>query len=152
MNKEDLIHQLEQLNPPAMESNTYANRFRTYLLNTRRSAILGLLLLVLPFLFVLGNLIEYVLKLNAGIIRKVIDLFIFFDQYPGLWFLGPLLLMGGPLLAVLLNLFSILHVHYEKKSNEVIFSLKVKWLNIMVLLVCVLIVGTLFLYLVVENT
>lgn len=135
-----------------MESNTYANRFRTYLLNTRRSAILGLLLLVLPFLFVLGNLIEYVLKLNAGIIRKVIDLFIFFDQYPGLWFLGPLLLMGGPLLAVLLNLFSILHVHYEKKSNEVIFSLKVKWLNIMVLLVCVLIVGTLFLYLVVENT
>lgn len=151
MKKADLIHKLENLNPPEMESNSYANRFRAYLLNTRRSAILGLLLLVLPFFFILSNIIEYILKFNPGIIRKVVDLFVYFDQYPGLWFLGPLLLLGGPFIAVLLNLLSILHVHYEKKSEEVIFSVKLKWLNLIIIFVCVIIVGTFFLYLIVEN-
>lgn len=135
-----------------MESKSYANRFRTYLLNTRRSAIVGLLLLVLPFLFLLSNIIEYVLKFNPGIIRKVVDLFVYFDQYPALWFVGPLILLGGPLVAVLLNLLSILHIHYEKKSNEVILSIKLKWLNLIIIVVCVLIVGAFFLYLIVENT
>ena len=151
MKKEELIEQLESLNVPTMASASHQKHFKVYLLNTRRSAFLGLLLLVLPFFFVLSNVLEYVLRINPGIIRRIPDLFVYFDQTAGLWFLGPLLLLGGPVIAVLLNLLSVLHLHYDKSSRELTMTLRLKWINIAIVLVCTFVVSILLLYLIVEN-
>jgi hypothetical protein len=151
MKRSDFLSMMGNLEPPNFEDMSYQNHFRTYLLKTRPNAAFGFLLILLPLLFVTANILEYVLKVNPGPLRLINDLFVFFDQEPLLWWLGPAILLGGPLLAFLLNLLSVLHIHYEKPSRELVIALRLQWLNIAVLVFCFLIVGLLVLYLLLEN-
>ena len=59
MKNEELENRLANLKIPEMESSNYQKAFRGYLLNTRRSTLLGILLLILPALFVFSNILEY---------------------------------------------------------------------------------------------
>ena len=64
----------------------------------------------------------------------------------------PLLILGRPLLAVVLNLLSIVHIHYERKTKEILIALKLKWFNLAIVLVCLSLIAIVILYLIAENT
>lgn len=64
-----------------------------------------------------------------------------------------LLILFGPILALIWNTFSILQIKWsnEKDHLHLFFSITKHWLNIGVIMVCLLILATLFAYLFVEN-
>ena len=64
-----------------------------------------------------------------------------------------LLFIAGPGIAFLLNFFSVVMIdlHNERKQWFVYLRIRKNWLNISIILLSILILGTLFIYLVGEN-
>lgn len=153
MEPEEFEEELRNMKTPTVDVSQHQQQFKIALLNTRKSATLGLLLLLSPLMFLWGVVFKHYLKIDLGIIT-------FFYSWTGslpdddssiLSWMIRFLLLGGPPLAIALNLLAILHFSYDRKLGEVNLSIKLKWLNIAIILVCSLLFTIFFLYLIVEN-
>ena len=60
-------------------------------------------------------------------------------------------LLIAPLIAVVINLLAILHVAFDKRRNELILTVKMRFWNLFWAIIGLGIVGMFFLYLIVEN-
>lgn len=143
------------MNPPTVQVPQHQQEFRVPLLNTRKSAKIGVLLLILPFLFLSGVVLNHYLKIDFGILTSIYvwigDMDKAYGDNSWINWVIRLLLVCGPLIAILVNLLSIVHIRYEKSHNEVIFSVKLRWSNLVIIVVCSLIFVTFFTYLLLEN-
>ncbi len=151
-NMEEIMEELEQ---PSFDVGRHQQEFRLTLLNTRRSATIGAILLILPLLFFSGVTFKHYLGMDFGILTSVYSWVGELDQKYGdssviNWIIRSLLLLGPPV-AIGINLLAILHVHYEKPRREIVMSLKVKWLNLGIIIICTFIFLTFFFYLILEN-
>ena len=148
--------QLENLKSPHINVSQHQQAFRVTLLNTRKSAYAGILFLILPLLFLSGVIFKHYLQIDLGILTSVYVWIGEVDRKFGdnsvLNWIIRLLLLFGPVIAVGINLLSITHVRYEKATQEVVLSFKLKWLNIGIILISGLFFSIFFLYLVAENS
>jgi len=146
---------LTNLKIPTVEISQHQQEFRLTLLNTKKSAVLGLILLLFPFLFLSGVILKHYLQIDFGVLTSVYEWIGSQDQQFGdasfLNWMIRLLLLFGPLLAAALNLIAITHFRYEKINREAVFVLKLKWLNLIVLAVCILFFSVFFSYFILEN-
>ena len=146
---------MEHLEQPSVNVDAHQKEFRLTLLNTKKTAILGIVLLILPLLFLSGVVLKHYMGVDFGFLTSVYEWIGNMDQKYGdssivNWMIR-LLLLVGPLVAIGINLVSILHVRFEKTHREVVMSFKLKWLNWIIILVCCIIFATFFFYLLVEN-
>jgi hypothetical protein len=146
---------MENLEPPTVEVNQHQKEFRLTLLNTKKSAIAGAILLILPLLFLSGVILKHYLQIDFGILTSVYEWIGKIDQQYGdssilNWVIRALLTLG-PLAAIGINLLAVIHFRIEKSQKEIILSIKMKWLNWLIILVCSTIFAVFFLNLVVEN-
>ena len=150
---EELMENLEQ---PTVDVSHHRQEFRLTLLNTKKSGILGLILLILPFLFLSGVIFKHYLQIDLGILTIVYEWIGDIDQEYGdssiLNLVIRFFLIIGPLIAIGINLMAILHIRYEKYQKEIVISLKFKWLNWIIIITCSTIFAIFFLYLIIENT
>jgi hypothetical protein len=146
---------MENKEQPYVDVSNLRKKFRITLLNTRRSAFLGVLLLIVPFLFLSGVLFKHYLQIDLGFFTAVYEWIGEIDKKYGdssiLNWIVRFFLIIGPLVAIGINLISILHIHYKKPQKEVVISLKVKWLNWTIILLCSTIFIIISTYLIVEN-
>lgn len=156
-NEKDKIEEiLENIEQPTVDVSEHQKEFRLTLLNTKKSAIIGMLLLILPLLFLSGVILKHYLEINFGIFTLVYDWIGKVDHQFGdssilNWIIRAFLILG-PLTAIGINLLAVMHVHFEKAQNEIIISIKIKWLNWAIIAVCSTIFAIFFLYLIVENS
>ena len=146
---------LEDLQQPVVDVSTHQQEFRLTLLNTKKSAVFGVALLILPLLFLSGVILKHYLQIDFGIFTSVYVWIGQADQKFGdksviNWIIRGLLLFG-PLVAIGINLLSVIHIRYEKAQKEILMSIKLKWLNWLIIIFCSLIFFTFFLYLIIEN-
>ncbi len=151
MDNDEFSKKLQKMHKPEIESPTHQMQLKITLLNAKRSARIGLILVILPCLFLAAVLIKYFLHINLPSFSALEEWMSKKDQNVLIKLLFPLLLMGGPLLALIFNLLAILHFNLDKKAKEFIITLKFKWFNIIVSLICLLILFCFFLYAVGEN-
>lgn len=142
---------MENLTIPNIKSNATKEVLKITLLNSRKSAHLGVLLLLLPFLFFFGNVAKYNLGIDLDFINLFLGWIISLDTVPVVNWLIRFTLLGGPILAILFNLFAIMHMYSNHETHEFIITLKLKWVNIAIIILCGLILLLFFTYLVVEN-
>ncbi len=139
----------------AIDVDQHRREFKLTLLNTRKSAILGALLLILPLLFLSGVILKHYLLIDFGILTSVYEWIGDLDQKYGdslpLNWLIRILLLFGPLIAIGINFLSILHIRYEKVNREIVMSIKLKWLNWSIIIFCSIIFLVFFSYLILEN-
>ncbi len=152
-NFEEIMENMEQ---PTIDVSTHQQEFRLTLLNTKKSAILGIVLLILPLLFLSGVILKHYLQIDFGILTSVYEWIGEIDHKYGnnsiLNWTIRILLLFGPFVAIGINLISILHMHYEKATKEIVISLKLNWLNWTIITVCSTIFVIFFLYFVIENS
>ncbi len=148
---EEIKMKMENLSIPDVKSDATKEVLKITLLNSRKSAHLGILLLLLPFLFFFGNVAKYNLGIDLGFISIFLSWIISLDTVPVVNWLIRFILLGGPVLAILFNLFAIMHMYTNRQTHEFIITLKLKWVNISIILLCGLILLLFFTYLVVEN-
>jgi lantibiotic transport system permease protein len=151
MENDEFSKKLQKMHKPEIESPTHQVQLKITLLNAKRSAKIGLILVILPCLFLVAVLIKYFLHINLPSFSVLEEWMSKKDQNLIIKMLFPLLLIGGPLLALIFNLLAILHFNLDKKANELIITLKFKWFNIIVSLICLLILFCFFLYALGEN-
>ena len=151
MENDEFSEKLQKMHKPEIESLTHQVQLKVTLLNAKRSTRIGVILVILPCLFLGAVLIKYFLHINLPSFSAFEEWMSEKDQNVLIKLLFPLILIGGPILALILNLLAILHFSFDKKAKELIITLKFKWFNIIVSLICLLILFCFFLYAVGEN-
>ena len=120
----------------------------------RKSGQIGLVLLIFPFLFLIGLFVKHYLEIDFGLVTYLYDKVNYLDATYGdasvMNWVVRFLLLGGPLIAVFVNLMSVVHARYLKESSEILLSIKVKLVNWLVIGGCSLIFIIFFTYLFVE--
>jgi len=150
MDEEKLIKRLEGIERPDLSSATHQRQLKLVLVSAKRSSWTGILLVTLPCLFILGVILKYGFGVGSHLFSSLEEKMAAIDR-SFFRFVPPLLLVGGPLIALALNLLAILHFHIEPSRRELQVTVKLKIINLLIIGICLLILGTIFMYLVAEN-
>jgi len=156
MRKKDKIEELmDTMDQPEVNVSLHQQQFRLTVLNARKSAIAGVVLLILPFLFLSGVVLKHYLQIDFGILTSVYEWIGQLDEQFGdnsllNWLLRAFLTLG-PLAAIAVNLLAVTHASIDKTTRELIISFKLKWLNWLIILLCTSVFIIFFLYLLIEN-
>jgi len=130
MKENENNNELNNMEIPEAKMPEFQKRLRLTIINTRRSAIWGTVLMFLPAYFALAMILKY--HLGIGILTPPIDYllnFAFFET------ISPALFIGGLMLAILFNLFAVLHLGFGQDKSEftINISIKKKLFNLVVL-------------------
>ncbi|MEP6595511.1 MAG: hypothetical protein ABJA71_06170 [Ginsengibacter sp.] len=151
MEKDDLIKKLEHMQKPEIVSESHRVQLKLTLLNAKRSAKIGVFLIVIPCLFLIGIFLKYLLHINLTTFSSLLEWMSEKDKNPVLHILIPLILIGAPVVGFALNMLAILHVEWNKIPNEIIITLKLKRRNLIIAFVCAVILVCFFIYAIGEN-
>jgi len=150
MDEEKLIKKLEGIKRPELSSATHQRQLRLVLVSAKRSSWIGILLVTLPCLFIFGVILKYGFRIGIPLFSALEEKMADIDRSV-FRFLPPLLLVGGPLIALALNLLAILHFHVDRVRRELQVTVKFKIINLLIIGVCLLILAMIFVYVVAEN-
>lgn len=122
-------------------------KLKLALLNTRRSSAIGLAFVAVPALFVLCMVLKHELGIDLHVIDRIENFFALLDRNPFTrhW-LNPAVFVLLPLTAVAINLLAILHVTYSRERRLLTLTIKLKALNLIVVLFAAALLGVLFAY------
>lgn len=151
MKANEFENKMENLTSPSVQSETTKRVLKIALVNARKSANIGIVLLALPLLFFSVNVFKYQLGIDLGFIASFVSWIGSLDTIPVLNWVVRFVLLGGPVVAILINLLAITHFYTDKESNEFVVTVKLKWLNISIILFCGLLLFLFMSYLIVEN-
>ena len=134
MKNEDVEKMLDRLQTPEPEKFVQHRELKIPILSYRKSSRAGLWLLLVPLIFA----ITVFLKMEVGIQWRYLDavrkLFSAIDDHVVLTYLIPLIFLGLPLTAMIINLLAICHFQRDRKSNELLITVKFRPVNIAVFL------------------
>jgi len=108
MDEEKLIKKLEGIERPDLSSATHQRQLKLVLVSAQRSSWIGILLVALPCLFLFGVILKYGFGVGSHLFSALEEKMADIDR-SFFRFVPPLLLVGGPLIALALNLLAILH-------------------------------------------
>jgi len=155
MEEKDLNKLLENMEQPKLDVHAHQDEFRLTLLNTKRSSMAGIILLILPFIFISGVVFNHYLGIQIPIIGNmyewITDLDREYGDHSALNWSVRLLLLFGPLIAGAVNLMAITHIRWEKVQKELIISFKMRWQNLLIIGICFFIFSIFFTYLTFAN-
>jgi hypothetical protein len=151
MEKEELINKLQNMHKPEIVSETHKVQLKITLLNARKSANFGIILAILPVVFLGFIFLKYMLHLSIPAFTSFENWMSEKDNNPLFKILIPLLLIGAPLLGLAINLLAILYVEWRKNSGELLITIKIKWRNIIIIIICLLLLACFLFYVVGEN-
>jgi hypothetical protein len=150
MDEEKLIKKLESIERPDLSSATHQRQLKLLLMSAQRSSWIGILLVTLPCLFIFGVLLKYGFGVGSHLFSALEEKMADIDRTI-FRFVPPQLLVGGPLFALALNLLSILHFHVEPSRRELQVTVKLRIINLLIIGVCLMLLATVFMYVVAEN-
>ena len=147
MKPDPIETQLSKLAIPQVTDDAHKKRLKLVLLDARRSAWWGTLLIVLPAIFLTTVFLEY--GLGVGPFFEPLERFIFAPiRHSGARWLEPLLLFVLPLFAMVANLLAVTHFSVTPSRDEFVITVAVKrrWWNWIVIGLGAMIVAVIFLY------
>ena len=121
------------------------------ILNASHSATLGIWVIVVPALFLFFVTLKYYFNLDTNLLTTIEEFITRVDRNPGTWFLQPVLLLGLPLASIVINILAITHISWHRSTKVLTFAVKLRWVNLLILLISTLIVTIFTLYLIMEN-
>ncbi|WP_028663573.1 hypothetical protein [Runella zeae] len=127
-NHEEFEKRMQGLKKP-----TPATQHQAYLkvpiLNTRKSAAIGWWLVLFPLLLLAFLGMKEIFKSDNHVVDTFFDTLTVFDRAHGGWF-SPLLFFLFPLIAAGMNLLSLLNIIYDRNTNELIVTIKLRFWNL----------------------
>lgn len=151
--EDDFIKKMETLQKPEIDDLPEMRDFKLVLLNSKKSAALGVWLVAVPLFFLFCMCMKYAFHINLHFFDVVDDTVASIDKSSGIPFLSAILLVGLPILGFAVNALSLIHVQFEKQlsGRKLLISIKMQWTNIIIMTISFLIVCIFLLYLISEN-
>lgn len=135
MDNDNIDQRLSRMEVPKPGPLHHQGQLKVPLLSYRRSSRLGLALLVLPLLFFATVFLRYELGLSLSIVDIVARAFASISDSPILHLLIPVIFIGIPLYAMVINLLSFCHFASDPVSKEMLVTVKYRPLNMIVFLI-----------------
>jgi hypothetical protein len=149
MEEKDFLQKMENLNKPEINADASRRQVRLAILSTKKSAAWGIWLLVIPFLFFLSFIVPEIFNWDGGIFKTIAGWMHALDK-AAQW-TSPVILLLLPVVVAIINLLAILHFAYNRSTRELIVTIKMKWFNIILVLISVAILGVVSFFVVVDN-
>ena len=139
MKKENVDNMLNDMELPHPENIKHQQEFKIPLLRFKRSSRAGLWLLVLPAIVAVTVLLKYEMGISAPVLDIIGSIFRAVDKNQFLTFLIPVIFIGLPLLAMIINLLAFCHFTHNKTEKELLITIKYRPVNIVIFLVSLMI-------------
>lgn len=134
MKNEDVEGMLNKLRVPEPELLMDRRELKIPLLSYRKSSRAGLWLLAVPFTVALTIVLKLELGLQSGYLDYVRKFFAAVDDNAVFTYLIPIIFVGLPLVAMVVNLLAICHFQQNNKERELIITIKYRAVNIFLFL------------------
>lgn len=151
MKADDFFQKLENLSKPIVVSEEHKLHLKLRLMNAQHSSRWGYGLVLIPCLFLLGIFLKYYLNINLGIVDMLENEMASLDRNPLTKWMSPVLLVVFPLLGIAINLLSIMYLSYDKRTNELQINLKLRWPNLLIIVISLGVIAIFSAYLISEN-
>jgi hypothetical protein len=152
MEEKDFIKKMENLNKPEVNASASQKQIKLTILNAKRSASWGIWFLVVPIFFFACVAIKYFLHWNWGLAGNFLDWMAELDKSMAFPIVSILLFIILPGIGAVVNLLAIMHFVYDKLTRELIVTIKIKFLNIILAIISIGIIGMVLLYAISENS
>ena len=134
MKKDEIENMLNRMEMPEPENIMSHSEMKIPLLSFKRSSRAGLWLLVVPIVFALTVFLKTELGINAAYLNFIQRFFAAINNNKVLTYLIPVIFVGLPLLAMIINFLAICHFQRNRKLKELIVTIKYRPLNIAIFL------------------
>jgi len=151
MEENDFLNRMENLKKPEVNAETSRRQIKFVLLSARKSATWGIWFLIVPIFFFCCVAVKYLLHWNWSIAGRFLDWMADLDKSMSFPAVSILLFIVLPAVGAVMNLLAIMHFWYEKDANELVVTVKVRWVNITLAMICVAVIGIVLLYAISEN-
>ena len=135
MKNEDFENKLTNMQVPQPENILQPADLKIPLMSYKKSSKAGLWLLLMPITVAVVIVLKSELGLQSGYLNLVQKFFGAIDQNAVLTYLIPLIFVGLPLVAMIINFLAICHFQQNKNARELIMTIKYRPLNLAVFLV-----------------
>lgn len=135
MKNEDVENMLNRMPVPEPENIMQHRELKIPLLSYRRSSKAGLWLLLLPLAGAVSVVLKTALGNQSGYVNFVQKFFAAIDNNVVLTYLIPLIFIGLPLTAMIINVLAFCHFQQNNKTRELIITIKYRPLNIAIFLI-----------------
>jgi len=151
MEEKDFMNQMENLKKPEVRATASQKQIRLAILNSKKSASWGIWILAIPVFFFCCVAIKYLFGWNWGISDNFIEWTAKMDQQKGTAWLTPVVFVLLPGIAAIINLLAIMHFAYDRIRNELMVTIRLRWLNIILAGICIAVVAFVLFYAITEN-
>lgn len=134
MKKDEVDEMLSKMDVPRPEHLKHPQELKMPLLSYKKSSRAGLWLLAVPFTFVLIVFLKYRIGIASSLLDGVEDFFVAIADHAVLTYLIPVIFVGLPLFAMVVNFLAICHFTSNKETRELHVTIKYRPLNIVVFL------------------
>jgi hypothetical protein len=149
--RDEFLKKMENLNIPDVNPLGHQKIIKFAVLNVSRSATMGVWLIVVPYYFLMCVLMKYYFHVHLGLFDTMVGMMTDLEKSPVMRILSPLLLLILPVTGAVVNTLAIVHVQYQVPVKELIISIKLKWINILLILLSLGIVCLFAGYVFIEN-
>ena len=156
-NNDEFLKQMENLKVPDVNPSQHQDTVKMAIMNASRSAALGVWLIAVPCYFLLCVFMFYFFHARMGWFAAMFSLLSGLAKIPFIDFLGPVVLFALPIVCIIINVLSILHVQVKnidperRKVKELNITIKVKLWNIVLILISLAIVFVFISYVMTES-
>jgi lantibiotic transport system permease protein len=150
MEEKDFLHKMENLKKPEINADASRRQIRLAIMNARKSAAWGIWLLIIPLLFFKSFIVIEIFNWDLGIFNTIGEWMRSLDNAAP-WS-SPIIFILLPGIAALVNMLAIMHFVYDRSTRELIVTIKMKWLNIFLVLVSAVMLSVIAMFVIVDNT
>ena len=142
--------EFENLKTPFIEAPAHQRELKMTLLGAKRTAAIGVWLIVTPAFLIFCIFMKYYFGVNMHLFDVVVEMFLDLGRDPFMEWFSPILLLL-PLVGVVLNALAITHFGLDSRRKELLITIKLRWWNILLIVVSAAIVGLFVGYVFIEN-
>jgi hypothetical protein len=135
MKNADFENMLNRIQTPEPEKIMQHHELKIPLLSYRKSSKAGLWLLLVPLVAAITTFLKMELGVKSGYLDLIRKFFSAIDNNLVLTYFIPIIFIGLPLIAMIINVLAICHFQQNKKVKELIITIKYRPLNIAIFLI-----------------
>ena len=147
----DMTDRLDDIQPPRPQTAATRAALRLALVDAHVSSRIGVILVAIPTLFLGGVVLRYGFGIAVPGFTALEDLIAVVEHAGAFSILSPLVLAGGPLVALALNLLAIIHFDRDRSPGELHMTVKLRPFNLVLIALSLAILGMLFVHIVGER-
>jgi hypothetical protein len=151
MEEKNFTKKLENMEKPGFKEVEPDKNLKLAIVGSKKSAAIGVWLLVVPCYFLFMVFVKYFFNINFRVIDIFEDFVASLDKSPVTKFITPLFFVGLPIAGIIINLLSIMFFEYDKDQKRINISIKLKPLNILLVVISGAVVSVFAIYLLTEN-